>query len=71
MNFRTELKRIASHNQRTDKGRRVTAATIEVTEDYARRVLGKPRGKYPELQYLSLNLKCVGSKRWRERHRNG
>jgi hypothetical protein len=41
----------------------ITTATIAVTERYARRVLRLK--KADPLVYRGLELKCVGSKRWR------
>lgn len=53
----------------------INAATVEVTERYARRKLGLP--KTAPLEFRGLTLKCIGSKavrkaadqrRWNERH---
>ena len=45
---------------------KIKRATVEVTEPYARRVLGKD--KRAPLKYRGLTLNCIGSKSWRERH---
>lgn len=44
----------------------INAATVEVTEQYARRKLGIPKDQ--PISYGGLALKCIGSKKWREEH---
>lgn len=45
---------------------KIGAATVEVTEQYARRKLGIPKDQ--PVAYGGLALKCIGSKKWREEH---
>lgn len=45
--------------------RPIPRITVAVTEKYARRVLGVPKGH--ELEYGGVPLRCIGSKVWRSR----
>lgn len=61
------LKVLRSFADYCDKGKlAVEVATVSVTEQYARRVLGVKKDQ--PLVYRGLKLKCVGSKRWRMEH---
>jgi hypothetical protein len=45
---------------------KIDTATVEVTEQYARRRLGIRKDE--PLVYRGLTLRCIGSKLWREDH---
>lgn len=63
MKFTTTLKHLADNLDAN--GRLGSAITVEVTEQYARRVLHIKR-KEP-LIWRHIPLTCIGSKRWREK----
>lgn len=63
MGFVRVLREFADYR---DKGRPdIDVATVAVTERYARRVLGVK--KHEPLIYRGLRLRCIGSKRYREK----
>lgn len=60
--FRATLRRLLAWRQDTQS--RIAGVTVEVTENYARRVL--KLHKRDPLVYRGLELRCIGSRRWRE-----
>lgn len=61
MGFVSTLREFADYRDRA--ALTITAATVAVTEKYARKVLKLK--KTEPLVYRGLILHCVGSKRWR------
>lgn len=62
MNFRRQVDRLCGW--RKTAASRIEGVTVEVTERYARRVLRLRAGD--PLVYRGLELRCIGSRRWRE-----
>lgn len=48
-----------------DAKRPVPRITVAVSENYARRILGVPKGH--AVEYGGTPLRCIGSKAWRAR----
>lgn len=61
MNFRRQVDRLCAW--RKPAGSRIEGVTVEVTEGYARRVLRLR--KHDPMVYRGLELRCIGSRRWR------
>lgn len=61
MNFRRQIARLCTWRKTARS--RIEGVTVEVTEGYARRVL-RLRKDDP-LVYRGLELRCIGSPRWR------
>jgi hypothetical protein len=64
VSFKAVLDKFADYRDKAN--RQINAATVCVTERYARSVLKIKKDK--PLEYRGLSLRCIGSKRWRQEH---